>query len=240
MPLLDVFTIVNNEEELLAHCLESYASFRSLIGVVSIVDNNSTDATLDIIERYKSRLPIVLQHHYENSHHGQMRNKALSVCTAPWIFYLDGDETITSDFGDWLASGEMERADYWEIFKYTTIIDRYHYVEGGNGYTWRLFRNLPGVGFPQEIHTEAQHPGLQRRAQVPNVFMSDHTAIKSNEALWAKGIRYAWANRLGVPAVGPIHEYRGRVDDAFSKSDLTNLYCSELASKGMLVSIVRK
>ncbi len=74
-PLLDVFSIISNEEELLPYCLESYASITDLLGTVSLVDNNSTDATLDIIESFRDRLPIVLQHHRENSHHGETKLK---------------------------------------------------------------------------------------------------------------------------------------------------------------------
>lgn len=211
-PILDFFVLVNNEEELLQYCLESFALLSDMVGVVSVVDNNSTDLSLDIVRSFKDRLPIKLQRHYHNSNHGEMRTKALSVCTSPWIMYLDGDETFTKDMRDFFLSGRQEEADLWFFYKYTTFKDREHYVVGGNGHTQRLFRNGRGVHFPQSIHTEPIGDLPARKHCTDSEFLLfDHTACKSQEALWAKGQRYNWANREGVPAVGPQHEYVGRV-----------------------------
>jgi len=216
-PLLDVFTIILNEEELLQYCLDSYLHIVDLLGVVSLVDNGSTDATLDIIEAYKTKLPIVLQHHHENSHHGQLRTKALQPCRSPYIAYLDADETWTADIREWLLSGQYQSFGLIAFFKYTTIVDRFRYVTGGNGHTWRMFRNVPGANFPQSVHTEPASPqgwGSSTYLDPWNApILFDHTSCKSREALWAKGARYQWAADIGVPSVGPIHEYIGRIDN---------------------------
>lgn len=215
MALLDCFMILNNEEELVQYALDSFVSFGDLLGVLSIVDNNSTDATLEIVEGYRDRLNIVLQHEHRHSHHGKMRTMAMEPLTqGQWIFYLDGDEQTSANFPAWLRSGAINESNCWQIYKYTTIIDRFHYVEGGNGPTQRLFRNLPGRHFPQSIHTEPTHPEFRGWREVPGVFMCDATAIKSYEALWMKSARYQWAFREKVPAIGPLHEYYGRVKGA--------------------------
>jgi glycosyltransferase involved in cell wall biosynthesis len=216
-PLLDVFVLTNNEEELLPYCLESYCLIADLIGVCSVVDNNSTDATLDIIQSYRGRLPIVLQRHNHNSHHGEMRSKALQPCRSPYIMYLDADESWTSDMRDWLLE---ERYKPWGLIgfmKYTTWADRYHYVTGGNGHTWRMFRNEPGVHFPESVHTVPNSPRGFGSAVFTHEWydplLYDHTACKSREALWAKGMRYQiWAEQ-NVPAVGGPGEYIWRVDN---------------------------
>jgi len=215
MALLDAFMVIQNEEELVQYALESFVSLGDALGILSLVDNNSTDATLSIVESFREHLNIVLQHERSHSHHGQLRNKAMEPLSAPWIFYIDGDETFTRNFSDWLRSGQIEQSNCWSFYKYTTIIDRMHYVEGGNGPTQRLFRNLPSRGFPQSIHTEPTHQDFVGWKDVPGVYLFDHTACKSREALWAKGARYQWAFRDKVPAVGPLHEYVGRVDNAF-------------------------
>lgn len=218
-PLLDTFLIVNNEEEQLAHCLDSYTAIADLMGICSIVDNNSTDATLDIIETYKDRIPIVLQHHRENNHHGEMRTKAISKCKLPWIFYLDADETTTNDFRKFLLSDKYAGYGQVRFYKITTHLDKFHYWPDGNGYTQRLFRNLNGVHFPQSIHTEPV-ADFSRTLDVPpeEVLLFDHTAMKSPEALWAKGVRYQWAARINVPGIGPAHEYAWRVWESFNQA----------------------
>jgi glycosyltransferase involved in cell wall biosynthesis len=216
MALLDAFIITNSEEELIQYALESYASLGDLLGIVSVIDNNSSDATLEIIDSFKDRLNLVVQHEYHHAHHGKMRTMAMEPCTAPWIAYLDSDESWTSNMADWLRTGELEQADLWGFYKYTTILDRFHYVDGGNGPTERLFRNLSGRNFPQSIHTEIQHPGLSRRRLAEKVYFFDATATKSYESLWAKGMRYAWAARENVPAIGGPAEYIVRVQNALN------------------------
>ena len=215
MALLDCCLITLNEEELISYCLESFVSISDLLGILSVVDNNSTDSTLDILMSFRDRLPIVLQHHHEDSNHGKMRTLALQPCHSEWILYLDGDESFTSDMHDWLLGGRLGGYDMFRFFKYTTILDRYHYVEGGNGHTQRLFKNKTGVHFPQEIHTEPQCPGgwggTDWLHEWNSPLLFDHTSCKSEEALWAKGWRYKWAFRAGIEAVGPEHEYTGRV-----------------------------
>lgn len=210
--MIDAFLIVLNEEELLQYCLESFESITDLLGVVSIVDNGSSDASLDIINEFRSRLPIVLQRESSHSHHGRLRTLALTKCKSEWIYYLDSDETHSRNMRDWMVSGAMEDADVWDFYKYTTIVDRFHYVDGGNGPSTRLFRNREGVHFPQNVHTEPTHADLQRKRVAQNVFLWDHTACKSEEGLIAKGWRYQ--THQGTVGVGPWHEYTGRVANA--------------------------
>lgn len=212
--MINGFMITYNEEELLPFALESWALLAPVLGTLSIVDNGSTDATLEIIHSYRARLPIELTIWEEDRHHGHMRSLALLPFTDSWVLYLDSDETWTADMLTWLQSGELELADQWEFYKYSTIKSREWYTPGGNGPTRRLFRYRPGVGFPQEIHTEPQGPGLARLYGTGErgPWLFDHTACKSPEALWAKGWRYQWA--AGVPGIGPAHEYIGRVANA--------------------------
>lgn len=215
MALVDGFAIIFNEEELIRGMLESFASLGDTLGTLSLIDNGSTDRTLQIVREYADRMNIILRVVTETPHHGELRTLAISPLQAPWILYLDSDETFTSNFKEWLDGGQIEQQDIWDIFKYSTIRDCYHYVEGGNGPSTRLFRNLPGVHFPQNIHTHPEHPGLGRKDMIRDVWMFDHTACKSWEALWAKGWRYQWAS--GTIGIGPAEEYVLRVQDALTK-----------------------
>src|SRR5690348_3076281 len=104
MALLDGFAIIYNEEELIRGMLDSFASLGDLLGTLSLVDNGSTDRTLQIVEEYAGRLPIVLQSVRDTPHHGELRTLALRPLTSPWILYLDSDETFTSNMKAWLAS----------------------------------------------------------------------------------------------------------------------------------------
>lgn len=218
--MISGFVIVQNEEELLPYCLESFLSLGDLLEGLSVVDNNSTDATLDILHIWRDRLPITLQHHRADAHHGHLRNLALRACRADWVLYLDSDETVSRNFADWLRSGDCHRANLWQFHKYSTVGDRYHHA-GGDGPSQRLFRNFPGIHFPQTIHTEPTHDQMGGAALAQGVWLFDHTSCKSEEALWAKGWRYQWA--MGTPGIGPPHEYIGRVQDARNRGTIQRL-----------------
>lgn len=223
MPRLSAFLICKDEEELVSYALDSFVAITDLLDVLSVVDNGSSDATRDIIDGYTNRLPIVVQTETRHAHHGHLRDLALSKCGNGWVYYLDSDETFDSRMVDWLHTDECERiGDVIEFYKYTTILDRYHYVEGGNGPCHRMFRNSPGTTFPQEIHTDPILPVGFRKNYVGDKgpFLFDHTACKSWEGLWAKGWKYMWANRLGVPAVGNEREYVWRVETALSNGSI--------------------
>lgn len=219
--MISGFMIVLNEEEMLPYSLACWASINDQLDVLSIVDNGSTDATLDIIHKWMGNLPITLTMEMGHHHHGYLRNLALSKCNAGWVMYLDADETWDASFPLWLASSAKEECDIWEFYKYSTTGDRGHTVEGGNGPSRRLFRNRPGVSFPQSIHTEPEGPGLLRLGGYGRggPYLFDHTGCKSREALWAKGWRYQWAR--GVPGIGPVEEYIVRVDDSYERSTIT-------------------
>lgn len=217
--MLSAFMIVRDEEELLPYSLACMALLVDRLDVLSVVDNGSTDCTLDILYHWRDRLPLHLQHVRQHAHHGHLRTLALVPCRAPWIFYLDADETITRNFPQWLDSGKLEQADVWEFWKYTTIPDRYHHG-GGDGPSQRLFRNRPGVHFPQSIHTEPTWDGAMHKQMAQGVWMFDHTHCASEEKLYAKGQRYQWAFRNGVPGVGPVHEYTGRSESARANGNI--------------------
>lgn len=221
--MISGFMITLNEEELLDYALASWAHIAPELSVLSIVDNGSTDATLGIIYDWSRRLPIILNRYDADRHHGHLRSLALQPLPEGWVMYLDSDETWTADMLPWLQSGAMEQADQWEFFKYSTIQDREHFTERGNGPSRRLFRYRPGVGFSQEIHTEPQGPGLARLYGTGEhgPWLFDHTGCKSPEALWAKGWRYQWAK--GVPGIGPSHEYIGRIANAYAEKNVVRL-----------------
>ena len=214
--MISAFSIINNEQELVGYMLDSFARIVDLLDVLSIVDNDSSDDTLDIIHSYKDKLPIVVQRYSGllEANHGVMRNLAMSKCRGDWILYLDADETIDTKFCEWLRTDIKEQADIWDIYKYSTIVDAYHYTDGGGGLSTRLFRNRDGVNFPQAIHTHPEgNLSTKRAISQSDALMFDATATKCHESLYAKGWRYRWA--MGREAgIGNEEEYTGRVANA--------------------------
>lgn len=223
--MISGFMKVMNEEELIQFALDSFVLIADQLDILSVVDNGSQDATLDIIDSYHNRLPIVVQSAPHIQSHGTLMNMALEKCKAPWAMYLDGDETFDTAMVDWLRHPDRwPEASIYEFYKYSTIGDCFHYTHNGGGPSQRMFQNTPGVHFSQLIHTEPVAAGDGRKVMIGNMndgpLLFDATATKSTEALWAKGARYQWGARAGVEAVGPLHEYVGRVADAYRNGSI--------------------
>lgn len=90
---LSVVLAVRNEEANLANCLESV---KDIADEIVIVDEYSTDKTIEIAKKYKARV-------YQEPHHEIFhitKQKALDYAVGDWILQLDADEMITSELAD--------------------------------------------------------------------------------------------------------------------------------------------
>ncbi len=96
--LISLIIPVYNVERYLAECLESaiHQSFPQL--EIICVDDGSSDASLAILEEYaaKDRRIIVLRQE-KNAGQSAARNLALRVAGAPYIMFLDSDDTYAPD-----------------------------------------------------------------------------------------------------------------------------------------------
>ena len=85
---VSVVVIVKNEEERLAACLESVAWAADIV----IVDDMSTDRTIEIARRYTDRI-FERKMDIEGVH----RNYAYSQAKNEWVLSLDADETVSPE-----------------------------------------------------------------------------------------------------------------------------------------------
>jgi len=85
---LSVVIISKNEEDKLARCLESVKWADEIV----IVDDNSTDKTVEVARNYTER---IFQKKMDIE--GKHRNYAYSLANNNWILSLDADERVTSE-----------------------------------------------------------------------------------------------------------------------------------------------
>lgn len=88
---LSVVVITKNEEGRLADCLESARWAAELV----VVDDESTDRTVEIARRYTDRV-VTRRMAIEGAH----RNAAYALAAQDWIFSLDADERFTPELRD--------------------------------------------------------------------------------------------------------------------------------------------
>ena len=85
---LSVCMIVKNEENNLAHCLDS---IKDLANEIIIVDTGSADDTVKIAKKFGAKI-----FHYEwNNDFSAARNFSLEKATQSWVFVIDADEIIS-------------------------------------------------------------------------------------------------------------------------------------------------
>lgn len=86
---LSVIVITRNEEKNIRGCLESVKWANEII----VVDQSSTDKTVDISREYTDKVFVVESKGYCEPD----RMFAISKTTSNWIFYIDADEIITPE-----------------------------------------------------------------------------------------------------------------------------------------------
>lgn len=85
---LSVVIIARNEQDLIETCLKSCSFADELI----VIDNNSTDKTVDIAKRYGARIVS-----FDSSDFSKTRNKGIEVAKSDWVLYVDADERVLKD-----------------------------------------------------------------------------------------------------------------------------------------------
>lgn len=83
--MLSVIILTKNEEDRIKVCLESVKWVDEII----IVDNGSTDKTLEIARRYTEKIIIS-----EEENFAVARNKGMEEAKGGWVLYIDSDERV--------------------------------------------------------------------------------------------------------------------------------------------------
>ena len=101
MITLSAVIITKNAEKALEETLKSL----SFAGEIVVVDENSTDKTIDIAMKYTDKIITTSERSF-----AKKRNLALKACQADWIFYVDSDEVVTKALKEEI-SGVIENND---------------------------------------------------------------------------------------------------------------------------------
>lgn len=111
-PLVSVVIPVWNVVRLLPRCLDSLLAQTHRPLEIIVVDDGSTDGSLEVMLDYHDRHPevqVVTQRHRGI---GPARNAGVSIAHGEYVFFVDADDWVESDFvSDLVGIAETTRAD---------------------------------------------------------------------------------------------------------------------------------
>ncbi len=177
MSRLSVVVIVHNEERSLSECL---ASVRDLAEEIVVLDDGSTDATVEIARAAGARVE-----HRPFDDFGHQKQAALALATEDWVLSIDADERVTPELARDVrrvldANGPAD--GYWVRRDLYYLGARLRF--GGTGSDWVLrlarracarFELLPvHEHLLVEGRTERLHGAL---AHVKYECLSEHVAV---------------------------------------------------------------
>ncbi len=150
---VSVVILTKNEESCIAECLASVVNWAS---EVIVVDDESSDKTLEIVKKYTSNV-FLRKMDIEGKH----RNWAYQKAKNAWVLSLDADEQVTPELRSEIASAI--RSD--EFIVYAIPLRNYignHWVRYGGWYPaskTRLFLKDKFKYEEAEVHPRAIYDG---------------------------------------------------------------------------------
>lgn len=97
MPNLSIIVPVYNTEEFLSTCLNSILSQSGIDMEVIVINDGSTDNSLNIITQYANKDSRVKYFSQKNSGLSVARNTGLNLATGDYILFVDSDDWIFPD-----------------------------------------------------------------------------------------------------------------------------------------------
>lgn len=125
-PLISVIIPVYNREKYIADAVESVIRQTYPHWELIIVDDGSTDGTLDIIRSYQQDYPIrLLQTRKEASGPSHARNCGIDSAAGEWITFLDSDDVYYPDALELLIKGTSEHPNKQVIQGFYSSVDEH-------------------------------------------------------------------------------------------------------------------
>ena len=98
MPLtLSIIIPVYNSESYLSRCLESITNQYSNDIEIILIDDGSRDSSGIICDNFSKKYYNITVIHTINQGVSAARNEGINLAKGDWIWFVDSDDTITSD-----------------------------------------------------------------------------------------------------------------------------------------------
>lgn len=152
---LSVVITVYNEEQKIEDCLKS---IKDLADEIIVVNNNSTDKTLEIAKKYTD---IIYNQPNNPQNIDLQKNLGISKATCEWILVLDADERVEQELADEIRSLD-EKSDFsgYNIARKNIIFGKWIAHTGWYpDYQLRLFKKGKGKFEEKHVHQSIKIEG---------------------------------------------------------------------------------
>ncbi|RZL68787.1 MAG: glycosyltransferase [Pedobacter sp.] len=111
VPLVSIICVTYNAEKHIKHFLKNIALYKSPFVELVIIDGQSTDNTVTILENNREIINFFLSEPDKGIYDAM--NKAANVAKGKWLYFLGADDSILPDFGRFLNYLKDDSAIYY-------------------------------------------------------------------------------------------------------------------------------
>ena len=131
-PLVSIIIPVYNAENYISQCIESVLSQSYQSFEIIIVDDGSTDTTLEILNKYAECDERIFIHCQENQFTAVARNNGFCFAKGKYVFFLDADDYLHQDMLQKTVEKAEECSAEIVVFDAFLFNNKYNSIENAN------------------------------------------------------------------------------------------------------------
>lgn len=185
---LSVIVLTKNESPVIADCLESVKWADEIV----VVDDSSTDNTLDIVKKYKVDKIIKAPN---NTNFSDRRNLGAKEASGEWLLYVDADERVTPELKQEIEAvvcglSAISKYQAYAIPRKNIRLTKVLYHGGWwPDYVLRLMRKDKLFGWEGELHEQPKIDGEVEKLKEAFIHFSHRGSLEhkmQNTINWSK------------------------------------------------------
>lgn len=221
--LISIIVPIYNSEEYLKTCLNSLISQKYSNIEILLVDNGSTDRSMDICREYQHQDKRIKIYQKTNGYQGAARNLGVLKSNGEYIMFVDSDDYVSPDFCDYaLKITNNEKSDI-TIFDYSTI-DKNNKMSIKHVFDTRTGDISKEVAIKSLIHESFLWNKIFRKNLFNGIVFPENKKFEDVATIYKLMYRaekityvskplYVYVERLN----STVHDYRN-MDDVFTSS----------------------
>jgi len=154
--MLSIVINVKNGEKYLVRCLNALTRFKDVV----VLDNYSTDKTLEIAQTY----PNVRVFQHEFCGMGKLRNIAANYAKHDWLFFVDCDEIVSQKLVDTLLTLQFKNKHVYSVLRHNFYDNfKVNASSWGNDWILRIYNRNQTQFSNNEVHESVILHGLTEK-----------------------------------------------------------------------------